>query len=166
MGEIAPILPAEPVEARGREGGEDLGEPLLGGLRRMVDHRRLGLDRPVGLALLPPRTTLPRALLRLMAQVLRHLAGTMAARLVGRRLAGPVPAGRVSRPGAALAPLLLRPLLCTELLLGLPLGPLLGLGAGARPLLGLAGADGGDALVDGDLEPLRRLRLVVEPGDR
>src|SRR6185295_3794461 len=165
MGEVAPILPAEPVEARGREGGEDLGEPLLGRLRRMVDHRRLGLDRPVRLALLPPRTTLPRALLRLMAQVLRHLAGTMAARLVGRRLAGPVAAGRVSRPGAALS-LLPRPLLGAELLLGLALGPLLGLGAGARPLLGLAGADGRDALVDGDLEPLLRLRLVVEPGDR
>src|SRR6185295_9773364 len=152
MGEIAPILPAEPVEARGTEGGEDLGEPLLGGLRRMVDHRRLGLDRPVRLALLPPRTTLPRALLRLMAQVLRRFAGTVAA-------------GRVSRPGAALS-LLPRPLLGAELLLGLALGPLLGLGAGARPLLGLAGADGRDALVDGDLEPLLRLRLVVEPGDR
>src|SRR5262245_18083545 len=131
----------------------------------MVDRRRLGLDRPVRLALLPPRASLAVALLLLVAEVLRHLAGPVAARLVRRRGAGPMTLGRMSRPGDALV-LLPRPLLGAQLLLRLALRPFLGLGASARLLLRLPGADGRDALVDGDLEPLLRLRLVVEAGHR
>ena len=56
--------------------------------------------------------------------------------------------------------------LAAALLLGLALRLALRLGLGPGPLLGLAGADGGDALGDGDLETLRRLRLVVEPVQR
>src|SRR6185436_16704856 len=99
------------------------------------------LDRPVRLALRPPRT-LPPALL-LMPGRIGRFSGAVAPWLVRRRLSGPVAARLVRRPGDALA-LLPRALLGAGLLLGLALRLLLGLGPGAGPLLRLAGADGRD----------------------
>ena len=75
--------------------------------------------------------------------------------LTGLRVAGGTPIGPA-----------LRLLLDAGPLLGLALRLLLRLLAGAGALLGAAGADRGDALLERDLEALRRLRLIVEPLDR
>lgn len=62
-------LPAEPVEAGGGKGGEDLRHPLLGRLGGGVDHPGLGLDVPVGLAAMAP----PPLILLLLTRMRRLL---------------------------------------------------------------------------------------------
>ena len=105
-------LPAKAVEAGRREGGEDLADPLLGGLGRGIDLPRLGLlDRTVRLGPAPllvlPLPTLAAAALALpllaglgiaMTALTMAAAGTLvvAARLlVARRLLPVVAVGTV-----------------------------------------------------------------------
>jgi hypothetical protein len=80
-------LPAEPVETAGREGGEDLPDPLLRRLGGGVDRGLPRFDRAVE-RLAPPSLTLLLLVARL---VRRRLAGPVAPRLLPRSaVAGPV----------------------------------------------------------------------------
>jgi hypothetical protein len=103
-------LPAEPVEAGGREGGEDLADPLLGGLGRGIDLPGLGLlDRPVRLGPAPLLLVLPLAALAwpllaaglgIATPPLTAAAGMLvAARLLLPRLLLPIVAVRTVFPG-------------------------------------------------------------------